>query len=353
MLPYCCQTSPKAISGFCAQNKNEGDRKGLAAGCPRARPAMWASVRGIHYVGYQSRAFKTQKPEQPGDSVRFIFEGKEPVQVYRRRTFGCTTPCFAAELPWRYSISSSLHHGQKTIRVGICITIDPLRCRLQRELENLFTQSYQPCCSPDIWAPQPALSLSSLQLCHVLVFPTAVGHELFMWDRKPGLPWRAFHCARSQQLLAHALAGIQPLGAPHLSSLTLSVSLWFSLVAHNADVTRKNPFCSASQRSSWWWTGAAWHSEKGVSVIGWCPFPASARAFHGHLVPSIQAGSTSLCPCPSVMGALQAQGTSWFPANSGTNTLFTSKQPTTETRHQTNQQVMTAGSCQPPERNRV
>lgn len=44
---------------------------------------------------------------------------------------------------------------------------------------------------------------------------------------------------------------------------------------------------------------------------------------------------------------------SWFPANNGTNTLFPSEQPTTETRHQTNQKVMTAGSCQPRERNRA
>lgn len=48
--------------------------------------------------------------------------------------FSGTALRFAAELPWRYGISTSLFHDQETFYMGICIKPDPLK--FKREVEN-------------------------------------------------------------------------------------------------------------------------------------------------------------------------------------------------------------------------
>lgn len=169
--------------------------------------------------------------------------------MYWRRTFGCTTPCFAAELPWRCSISSSLHHGQKTIHVGICITIDPLRCRLQRELENSHAVIPAMLCSRFL----SAIASSAPELPAALPcpgVPCGCGTRAFYVGQETGASLKSFSLcqvpAAPGSCIGRGYSLWELLTCPHRHS----VSLWFSLVAHNADETRKNPFCSASQCSS-------------------------------------------------------------------------------------------------------
>lgn len=54
--------------------------------------------------------------------------------MLRKRYFSGTTPFSVAELPWRYSISTSFFHDQKIFHMAICIKIDSVK--FKREVKD-------------------------------------------------------------------------------------------------------------------------------------------------------------------------------------------------------------------------
>jgi len=112
------------------------------------------------------------------------------------------------------------------------------------------------------------------------------------------------------------------LTCPHRHSQPVFGFPWLLLILMWQE---KTLFVQLLSTTQCWWTG--------VSVISWWPFPVSAKAFHRHLVPSIQLGPLPSAPASLWWEHCRLRTHSSFPANNGTTMLFPFKQPTTETRH--------------------
>lgn len=62
-----------------------------------------------------------------------------------KRYFSGTTPFSAAELPWRYDISTSFFHDQKTFHMDICTKIDSVK--FKREVKDSLAAISAAACS--------------------------------------------------------------------------------------------------------------------------------------------------------------------------------------------------------------